>query len=104
MQDSLLTSSGPRGVNGSCVSELCSFLLHAAHDELCDGKMLLREKTNVRGACWRVMRLLPSVRTEQNASNSKGFLISLNYSEHDVNTLCDYLSKIRQNTNLLKSN
>lgn len=29
------------GVKGSCVSKLCSFFLHAAHDELCDGRMLL---------------------------------------------------------------
>lgn len=29
------------GVKGSCVSKLCSLLLHAAHDEPCDGRMLL---------------------------------------------------------------
>lgn len=40
---------GASGANGSCVSELCSFLLHAAHDELCDGKMLLRENERQRG-------------------------------------------------------
>lgn len=28
---------------GSRVSKRCSFLLHVAHDELCDGKMLLLE-------------------------------------------------------------
>lgn len=37
------------GVKGSCVSALCSFLLHAAHDELCDGKMLLLENERQRG-------------------------------------------------------
>lgn len=47
IQSRLADVGGRLGVKtkkrGSRVSKRCSFLLHVAHDELCDGKMLLLE-------------------------------------------------------------